>query len=722
MKKSIITENVLDFKVNFSYGLKKEKTLNVEGSVPRGSTIVLCGESGCGKSTLLRCFNRLIPEFYEGKLEGYVFLNHEDISNKTMGEVGETVSSVFQDPRSQFFTLESDTEIGFGLENKGLDEDRIKRRIEETFSKFGLEYLRNREVFQLSSGERQLIAIMSAWAADAEVLLLDEPTANLDYAAIERLKELLTILKSEGKTMIISEHRLYYLKDLADEYRLIKNGEICQRFERKAFAALSPAELKELGLRVSDLEQIRVQQEPPGDNGNRLEIRNLTFHHGRKEVLRHLSCTVESGEVYALIGKNGAGKTTMGKCLCGLLKAEEGEIFFNGKRMSRRELIRSSLFVMQETEFQFFTNSVWKELKYGVEPSKHSDIELLLKEFDLWELRHRHPFSLSGGQMQKLTMMIAYLSDKKIVVLDEPTSGLDKKSLDVMVHFIRRMKNEKIVLVISHDLEFLAAVATKCLKVEQGAVSRSYELRRDEDLKTVQEAMAVEGVVKEEVSKRVETLLDPRTNLLFFFACMIAVVIGDEMLIMEYCLLSLLFSFANKRYQSFCIHSVLWGLIYGSEFLFPNAVTIFIAALFPRYLLIALLFPIVLGGRGATNMLAGLRKIGLPERIHLIFSVSFRFLPVLQNDFVLLKQSVKSRAGDRKKNVFQKVITSMETMIISTVFRVIRIGETLSASAETRGISLKRKKTSCVDLKMRVRDYFMIALTVLILVMNISQK
>ena len=143
-------------------------------------------------------------------------VNSNNIENKNIGEVGELISSVFQDPRSQFFTMESDTEVSFGLENKGLSHEIIKRRTEEAFSKFGLEYLKNREVFKLSSGERQLIAIMSAWAMDTDIILLDEPTANLDYLSIEKLKNILLLLKEDGKTLIISEHSRYYLKELAD--------------------------------------------------------------------------------------------------------------------------------------------------------------------------------------------------------------------------------------------------------------------------------------------------------------------------------------------------------------------------------------------------------------------------------------------------------------------------------------------------------------------------
>ena len=271
-----ICETILDFKIDFSYESNKKKALNnVIGSISKGKCVVLCGESGSGKSTLLKCLNHLIPEFYDGVFNGHILVNSEDIDGKNIGEVGEAISSVFQDPRSQFFTMESDTEISFGLENKGLAPEVIRKRTKEAFSKFGLEYLENREVFKLSSGERQLIAIMAAWAMDTDIILLDEPTANLDYLAIKKLKEILLLLKKEGKTLIISEHRLYYLRDLADEFWLMKNGSIYEKYGQNKFMEFSQNELNDLCLRVTDLKQIQIQDGQLNIRSDKLEVRNL---------------------------------------------------------------------------------------------------------------------------------------------------------------------------------------------------------------------------------------------------------------------------------------------------------------------------------------------------------------------------------------------------------------------------------------------------------------
>ena len=218
---------MIDFEFEFQYAEEKQPTLQkVGGSIPAGRCVVICGGSGCGKSTLLRCINGLIPQFYEGELKGFCRLNGQDTAGLRIGEIGELAASVFQDPRSQFFTVNSSNEVAFGLENLGLPQETIRQRVEEAFRVFHLERLKDRNVYELSSGERQLISILSAWAMDTDIFLLDEPTANLDFAATQQLKEILLALKRQGKTLLLSEHRLYYLTDIADEYWIMADGEI----------------------------------------------------------------------------------------------------------------------------------------------------------------------------------------------------------------------------------------------------------------------------------------------------------------------------------------------------------------------------------------------------------------------------------------------------------------------------------------------------------------
>lgn len=222
---------MIDFEFEFQYSQESTPTLRkVSGNIPAGRCVVLCGGSGCGKSTLLRCLNGLIPQFYEGELTGFCRLDGHGTADLSIGEIGELAASVFQDPRSQFFTVNSSNEVAFGLENHGLPQEKIRDRVDEAFRTFHLEHLKNRNVYELSSGERQLISILSAWAMDTDIFLLDEPTANLDFAATQQLRNILLKLKKQGKTLLLSEHRLYYLADIADEYWIMANGEIKHKY------------------------------------------------------------------------------------------------------------------------------------------------------------------------------------------------------------------------------------------------------------------------------------------------------------------------------------------------------------------------------------------------------------------------------------------------------------------------------------------------------------
>ena len=521
--------NAVDFKFDFTYNdVEKAALTDISGSAARGSCLVLCGGSGCGKTTLLRCINRLIPQFYEGKLTGFCLIDGKDISTLSIGEVGKLVASVFQDPRSQFFTTDSSSEVAFGLENHGLNSEEIIERVNYVYRESGLDKLKDRNVFELSSGERQLVAILSAWALNVPLLLLDEPTANLDYAAIEYLKELLKRLKSLGYTLIINEHRLYYLRDIADEYLLIEQGKLKARLSCERLLSLSEKELAELSLRAIDLSALEYTcTATETDIKKYLELRGIQFGYNRQDgILRDVCLKAETGEVIGIIGSNGCGKTTLGKLIAGLYKPTAGEICFGTNKLSKRELADNSIFIMQEAEFQFFTNSVINELEYGrtVTPELREIIKSLLVRSDLWEIRERHPFTLSGGQMQKLALLLAYLSDKPIVILDEPTAGLDKDSLQSCAELIAEMRKQKIVFIITHDLELISQSCTRALYISKGVIEREFDLLKGEFSKLfsyMRTHMELTDNYRKGSKHNNQQLCDPRVKLIYLVAAVL---------------------------------------------------------------------------------------------------------------------------------------------------------------------------------------------------------
>lgn len=718
-----MSENNLsaEFDIKFRYSEEKRPSLIAQGGIEKGKCIVLCGGSGCGKTTLLRCLNRLVPTFYDGLLKGFCRLNGRDTGDMSIGEVGEIASSVFQDPRSQFFTVNSCTEIAFGPENFGVSGDEIIKRTDKAFSVFDMEKLRDRNVYELSCGERQLVSILAAWAADTDIMLLDEPTANLDHAAVERFSRMLLKLKSQGKTLILSEHRLYYLSGIADEYWVIDGGEIKHRFTAEEMNEKSIDELTEMSLRTTDLSLVEMKhrEKPDGIAKFVFSVESIGFRYKNgSDVLNGISVNAKQGEVIAIAGSNGCGKTTFGKIISGLLKPTSGGVLYNGEKMNTSEMKRNVMFVMQEAEFQFFTNSVINELRYGNKDREGSSekTERLLKKTGMWEIRNRHPFSLSGGQMQRLSLMLAYLSPKPIVILDEPTAGLDAASLEGCGEIIAEMSREKLVFIITHDIELMARVCTRCICISDGKISFETELNSDNDLRSLTSYMDENFRLADNArtqKKKPAGRLDPRTKLLYWLTALTVVSSVSNPLV--YAVSAAVF--AMMLFDGFAALSLcgagIFSLLLFMDKLFPGTVMSFIAVYFPRIISAGLVFCTLIGRDEAARTVAALSKCHIPERIIMICSVVFRFFPTLSEDMKLMNQSIETRGAF--SSAFQKLKAFPEYIEIHTVpmaLRVIRIAEALSASAETRGIDLKRKRSSCISVRFGVWDIVFTAILI----------
>lgn len=674
---------------------------------------------------MLRTINRLIPQFYEGELKGVCKVDGHDIESLSIGEIGRIATSVFQDPRSQFFTMNSCTELAFALENIGVSRSDITQRIDQAFSLFSLERLKDRNVFELSSGERQLIAILCMWVMDTDICLLDEPTANLDYNAINELSKALLVLKKQGKTIVINEHRLYYLSEIADEYWRMEKGAIKQKFDAKEMSSLDVEYLNELGLRSNSLEKLVFQPIPcEGTEHKKIVVENISYRYKKENsnILNQFSFSSKIGEVVAVIGGNGCGKTTLGKILTGLIKPQSGKIIFDDKRLSRKELVQESIFIMQETEFQFFTNSVYHELTYGKEKNEMFDLELerMLKKFDMLHLKDRHPFSLSGGQMQKLSLLIAYFSQKPIVVLDEPTAGLDYNSLKNCVELISEMRKTKVVFVITHDLEFISKCANKAIFLQNGQNQKEFQIQCESDYLELQEYM--QNNLKDNRSKRPKKhtrLIDPRIKLLILINVVAAEAVASPLYLITSFIFVISIALYDKRYKMAILWSTFLGVMIGLPLLFPNGITMFLSQLLPRFILLGVSITVATVNDGASKLIAALRKMRLHEKLIMIASVILRFFPVLTTDLKIMVQAIKTRSIlksnlDKLKNI----PFLLEIFIVPLTFRVIKIAEVLSASAQTRGIDLKCKRTSFVEIKFKTADYIFMIWFIVLLVVN----
>ena len=698
---------MINFEFEFQYAEEKQPTLQkVGGSIPTGRCVVLCGGSGCGKSTLLRCINGLIPQFYEGERKGFCRLNGQDTAGMSIGEIGELAASVFQDPRSQFFTVNSSNEVAFGLENHGLLQETIRHRVDEDFRTFHLEHLKGRNVYELSSGERQLISILSAWAMDTDIFLLDEPTANLDFAATQQLKEILLALKRQGKTLLLSEHRLYYLADIADEYWVMADGEIKGKYTAKEAKAFSAEQRQARSLRTLDLAEITVPEKEPLPKAapTALAVSDVRYTYGGKagDTLSGVSFSVREHEIVGLVGANGCGKTTIGKLIAGLYRPSSGRIALFGKPQNPKQLQSQVLFILQEAEFQFFTSSVLHELQYGhaVTPEFEAKTETLLKSMDMWDCRDRHPFSLSGGQMQRLTLMMAYLSDKPIVILDEPTAGQDAESLERCAALIREMRKEKTVLIITHDLELIADACDYCIGLSDGHAEAEFPVHSERDLQAVRQYMEHFHPSDVPAKKQHQERFHPVTKLLYWLALLVVISTSNNHLVYAAYAALILLTAADGWIGTALAGGMSFGVLWAANALLPGTVFSFMLVLFPRIIAISISMRTLIGRNEASRTLAALRNLHLPERLIMIVAVIFRFFPVLSGDMKLLRQSIRTRgAFTAPLQKLRSLPSYLEILTVPMALRVIRIAETLSASAETRGIDLKRRKSNYLSLR-----------------------
>lgn len=494
-----MNETLIEFKnVSYSYLDNDEKAINdINLDIKKGEFILLTGLSGCGKTTIGRCINGLIPHFNDGKLEGEICINGLNTFDMEIGEIGKKIGSIFQEPKSQFFMMDTTEEIAFGCTNLGLTSDEINRRIDNSLEQLSITHLKDKNIFKLSSGQKQLVAIAAVYAMNPDIYVFDEPSANLDVLSINSLTEIMTLLKKCGKTIIVLEHRLYYLKDLFDRCIHIDNGKIHSEFSNNEIDEIDQHSINEMGLRNFNLlncklhENIRCQI---GSSGN-LSVKELDFSFTETEkVLGNIKLQLEDYEVTGIIGKSGSGKTTLARIICGLLKEQSGEILINNKLTKPKNRIGNIYFVSQDSDLQLFSDSVANEVKIGSKSDNNGEkSKKILTELNLWSKKDSHPASLSRGQKQRLIIADALLSDAKIVVFDEPTSGLDLKNMEIVSNLIRKMSRfGVIIIVITHDYEFLLKVANRIIQVKNGTIENDFPLI-DRNLEILRSCLGLKG-------------------------------------------------------------------------------------------------------------------------------------------------------------------------------------------------------------------------------------
>ena len=489
---------MINFKnVSFSYSGEHgtgDGVSEIDLTIKDGEFVVLCGESGCGKTTVTRLINGLAPHFYEGGMSGSVMIGDVCVNTENLSDIAALTGSVFQNPKSQFFNLDTTGELVFGCENLGIPREQIQQRLEKTKRDLQLDNLMDRDIFELSGGEKQQIACASCYTADPGVFVLDEPSSNLDKRAIQRLHRMLVKIKAAGKTVVIAEHRLYYLMDVADRFIYMRSGKIERIFTRDEMKALSESDLTALGLRLTDMQSLAVlarkenaaqetlvksstlpETQPVSKPA--LEALDVTCGYGSTRVLDIERLALPEHSIVALIGDNGSGKSTFAQALAGLIPSN-GSIAVGGAYLTAEERSKRSFMVMQDVNRQLFADSVLEEVMMNTGASA-ADAEAILARLGILELKDRHPASLSGGQKQRTAIASALCAKKDLLIFDEPTSGLDRRGMERFGSLLRELQTSAALsLVITHDPELIMSCCTHILHIENGRGLAFYPLNK----------------------------------------------------------------------------------------------------------------------------------------------------------------------------------------------------------------------------------------------------
>lgn len=495
---------------SFFYPDAKSPSLdNINVQISEGEFLVITGPSGGGKSTFLRSINGLIPNFYGGKISGEVIVHGKNASETPTNQMSELVGMVFQDPENQLISSRVEREIAFGMENLCFPESLMKKRIEEALDAVNISRLRNRITSELSGGQKQKVAIASALSMHPSILLLDEPTSELDPRSAEEVLNVIEKINDElGLTILLVEHRLERVIHHVDRMLLIDDGKLLyDGSPRKIKSAhienwkvgLPP--VTRLSLHFKDrltnglpltVKEARLSLKDvlsnPGKNVTWsrkessgkicLSMEKVYFSYdGEKDVLKNVSFNVYEGDMIALMGKNASGKTTLVKLMNGLVKQRKGKVLLFGKKISDYsldDLIQKVGIVFQDPNLHLFNDTVEEEVAFVLKnlemdqktiDKKVSDI---LKRFKIYEYRNSYPHDLSGGQRQRVALASVLVSEPDVLILDEPTRGMDYYLKQELISFLR--EKSKTVIMVTHDVETAAEFADRVVLLSEGSI------------------------------------------------------------------------------------------------------------------------------------------------------------------------------------------------------------------------------------------------------------
>ncbi|HSR21380.1 MAG TPA: ABC transporter ATP-binding protein [Anaerolineales bacterium] len=455
-----------------------------------GEILLIAGASGCGKTTLIRAINGLVPRSYKGELSGRVQVFGEDTGSWRLSAISQRVGTVLQDPERQILGTKVVGEVAFGLENLGLDRAEIRARVDEALALLRISQLRDRDTFSLSGGEKQKVALAGVLAMRPSILLLDEPLASLDPASAQDSLDMVRRLADEGMTVLLVEHRVEdVLRIRPDRVMFMNDGQI--RYLGPVEGISAAVNYHEVKLPAKDIvARARKEARPrhlqflPGASSSSqagdalVQFQGVSFGYETEgDVLRDINLEIRRGDVIAVLGANGAGKTTMVKHAIGLLKPRTGRVLVEGRdtrEASVAQIAATLGYVFQSPSHMLFAPSVREELEFGPTNLKHAkpQIEKEVKEaleiVNLADKENDPPLALSFGQQKRVSIAAILAMRSRILVMDEPTAGQDYQNYMNFMDSILQMPGFSAVMFITHEVDLAVIYANRVLLMGGG--------------------------------------------------------------------------------------------------------------------------------------------------------------------------------------------------------------------------------------------------------------
>ena len=737
-------------KVRFSYDDGKTWILDgIDLEIAYGQRIAIIGKNGSGKSTLAKIIAGLSsPDSGIVTLCGIKVFEANNVDSKAYQKARESIGALFQSPEDQIVTTVVEDDVAFGLENLCASKEFMKQNISNALRAVNMENHRFSDPSNMSGGQQQSVAIASSIATKSKLLVLDEPTSMLDSCAKEDVNKLFDKLQTSGTTIVQVTHKISECKN-ADRILMLENGK------------LRDVSLLELDEFFTEKSPAVIESKSMTENAKKsntaIEISNLnvSYTNSQSPIIRDYSLSVKSGEIVAIMGKNGCGKSTLAKAICALIKYDSGSICVNGIKISEktsksqmREIRKNIGYVMQLPEQQLFAQTVFEDVAYGPKNfglegrELHSRVLNALKSLHIEHLAQKSPFELSGGQQRLAAIAGVLACNPKILVLDEPTAGLDFEYAKIVLKILSDLHNKGItIIVITHDLNEAKSLGARIVTLESRKKKEIQEHAQDEKLEN-----ASENVNEKKNEIKNKSLLSLFNTRIILISCLIlmfsafSITNFYQLGILALSTLALIFLarispikllLSLHMFIAIFVFSGMFNLLVvnsGREIfkIGPLLITddgikfaILFASRFSLVILIGSIIVLTISQTQLTeacaSIISPLRIIGLPsQEIALIMSLALRFLPTLAKEAESVALAQIARGGNIKDGSIKKRLQAITSLIVPGFASVIRHANTLGLALDSRCYVPGAKRTHLHTEKMRLKDFALLIITLAI--------